>query len=95
MIHQRLEELFIIACDQKRVTEIPSFEEISTLLEEYPVQSWLTEDDYYQSKLESFERVSENYTTYYELRIAFKHLIRRVLVISKANNYPVTVDLTA
>ena len=94
MIHQKLEELFTIACDQKRIDEIPSYSEFVSLMEEYPIQSWLTEDDYYPNMLKSFEYVCENYTTYYELRLAFKHLVRRVLNISKANNYKITVDLT-
>lgn len=95
MIHQRLEELFIIACDQKRVDEIPTFEDFSKLMEEYPVKSWLADDDYYPNMLKTFEHVDEHHTTMYELRLSFKHLIRRILTISKANNFQVSVDLSA
>ena len=73
---------------------LPKHEKLFQMVDEHPLSEKFKADDCLPNMLAEVKETDNNYKTDYELRLPYKHTLRRILTICKDNGLEVKADLS-
>lgn len=74
--------------------DLPAHEKLFEMLSTHALADKFKEDDRLPNMLADVKYIDNNYKTDYELRLPYKHALRRILTICKDNGLEVKADLS-
>jgi hypothetical protein len=90
----KLEDWYTSSMQNGGGIDLPAHEKLIELLDDHTLASKFKADDRLPNMMKDVIDKDNNYATDYELRLPYKHALRRILTICKENGLEVKADLS-
>lgn len=90
----KLEDWYTSSMQNGGGIDLPAHEKLLEMLDAHTLSDKFKSDDRLPNMLKDVIFIDNNYTTDYELRLPYKHALRRILTICKENGLEVKADLS-